>query len=662
MDSDVVLIEMSNSSSNINVTNSQAYVGHENFLKRKEKEAQKRCNEVNVDIDLEEEILKLAPSDILNIFRYDNLGLIVSEKLYYPEDDGTMLTDPISGGLYKKEEILETVGSNLRYIDLDKLLVTILLVEFDKHEGNLKDFSIGEAKALKKLMEKIEKHVGRKNLEIYSDRFSEKMSFDKIKACIEELNHSFVNGVFYSEEEINDLAKEYVYGSKDVSTLSADEFKGALKFTDGEVEIMIKRNPDLLEYFLDIDALNLEQEKNEQDADKKLFGLLEKQDKITQNQLQILYTRGKLSPEHLLELYMEKDKVDLESIDKIKDYVDEEFLSQMVDTPKLVDLYLYKDEDDDGKFDKYRKLYKRLAIDDKSLEEKNDISNDILESSMELLKEESVLELYNLGLVTVDALIGLTGISYLKQLYVSHKLKPTDAKRLFYDGTITEEMLITIMSDKTIDEGEKLSLMYSTFPYLEDMDVRIRLEAYLREVEENARSKGTSTRNRASGEKESNDSQKPSSEDGLKKLRKAYDPCSKFGLILKIDPETTYTYNGSDGTEIFYFPNRDEYMIEKLYGKGKKPATDVATYIVDKNTFEKNKDRIFTNGKINISELYALKKSNSKGVKRLVHTGWANAIVKYYSLDDETRYSKKQIAEIKKLAKEVEESKREVER
>ena len=101
---------------------------------------------------------------------------------------------------------------------------------------------------------------------------------------------------------------------------------------------------------------------------------------------------------------------------------------------------------------------------------------------------------------------------------------------------------------------------------------------------------------------------------------------------------------------------------QKLYDKDRKPATDGATYILSKDVYEQNKDEFYQDGRINISKLYALKNGETKGVKRFIHTGWANAIVKYYDLDNIQKYSRQQIIETQKLAEQVEKSKREIER
>lgn len=632
---------------NFNVINSQVHIGNVNFLTRKEKENERRYNEALKEIDLGTEIKKIAPYDLRHIFRYPNLGVLLADFLY------TNSSDKDAG-----DKMLNTIKSNLRYIDFNKLLLSILQAEFDKYGENVYKFSYEEVERLKKISDRIGILLGGKNIEMDSDRFFGGISYEELSSGIEQLNNSYIAGKFYSKDELDSLAKEYIEGREDVQTLTLHEFKNVLKFTDNEILQMLKRSPDLLEYLI---RNNIIEDSKTEDKDRRLFELIEKQEKVSDRQLQILYDNNKLTSEYLLQLYMNKNKVGIEEIKFLKDFVPEEFFEGMVNSFELVELYLDKDNENE-KFDKYRKLYKTIEIDGKTIEERNHLSDDILDKNIELLKEESIMELYTLGLITVDTVIDYTGGNTLKQLYLSNELKPIDAKRLFYKGLITEDMLKSIMLDTSIDEGKKITLLYSTFPEVEDTEVMRRLEVYLREVTEDLKTISNQDRNLQGNKKEENKSEEDNSDNQLKNLKKAYEPRAKYRLLAIIDEEYKFTYNEKDGTAIFYFPNRDEYVIEKLYDKDRKPATNVATYILAKDVYEQNKDEFYQDGRINISSLYALKKSEVLGVKRFIHTGWANSIVKYYDLDNPKKYSREQILETKRLAEQVEKSKKEIER
>lgn len=661
INSDVSIIEIFNpnskkpsedksSSFNFNVINSQAHIGNTNFLPKKEKENKNRYNEALREIDLEKEIRKIEPCDLRYIFRYPNLGVLLAAFLYNNSSDETPEEQK-----KQADQVLDVIKYNLKYIDFDKLLLSILQAEFDKYGDEIYKFSNEEAQNLKVLSNKIGNLIVDKKVKMGSDRFIEEISYEELRAAIDELSNSYVAGEFYSREDLDHLAQDYIQGRKDAKNLTPQEFKNALKFTDGEILLMLKRNPDLLEYLI---RNNILEDNENEEKDKKLFELIEKQEKISDKQLQVLYDNNKLTKEYLLHLYMDKNKISIEEIKFLRDIVPEEFFEGMVNTSELIALYLNKDNEKE-KFDKYRRLYKAIEIDKKTIEEKNELSDTILDANIELLKEDSIMELYNLGLITIDTVIDYTGGNTLKQLYLSNELKPIDAKRLFYKGIITEEMMRSIMLDPSIDEGKKITLLYSTFPEVEDTEMMRKLELCLREVTEDMKTNPSLERN-SSNNTENN--KEESSESQIKKLKKAYEPRAKYRLLSIIDEEYKFKYNEKDGTAIFYFPNRDEYVIEKLYDKDRKPATNVATYILSKEVYEQNKDKFYQEGRINISELYNLKKSKTKGVKRFIHTGWANSIIKYYDLDNQRKYSKKQILETQRLAEQVEKSKKEIER
>ncbi len=628
---------------NFNVINSQVHIGNVNFLAKKEKENERKYNDALREIDLGTEIKGIAPYDLRHIFRYPNLGVLLADFLYTNSSDEDI-----------EKQMQSIIKTNLRYINFDRLLLSILQADFDRYEGDVYRFSFGEAQKLKKLSDRIGILLNGKNVKMESDRFIDGISYEKLNAAIEQLNNSYIAGEFYSEEELNHLAGDYIDGRKDVQTLTPHEFKNVLKFSENEILSMLKRNPELLDYLI---RNNLMEDEKKENKDMGLFALIEKQAKISDRQLQILYDSNKLTSEYLLQIYMDKDKIGIEEIRALKDYVPEEFFEGIVNTSELVDLYLNKDKEKE-KFEKYRRLFKTIEVDGKTIEEQNQLSEDILDKSIELLKEEYIMELYTLGLITVDTVIGYNETNALKQLYLSNELKPIDAKRLFYNGVITEEMLKSIMLDKTIDESRKITLLYSTFPEIEDTDVMKRLEVCLREVTEDIKT----TPNLGSTGRENKKDEEDSSDGQLKKLKKAYEPRAKYRLLSIIDQEYKFKYNDKDGTSIFYFPNRDEYVIEKLYDKDRKPATNVATYILSKEAYEQNKDQFYEDGRINISKLYSLKNNKVPGVKRFIHTGWANSMVKYYDLDNPKKYSREQILETQRLAEQVEKSKKEIER
>ena len=55
-----------------------------------------------------------------------------------------------------------------------------------------------------------------KKVKINSDRFAGGISFEELYAGINTLKNSYVAGNFFTEEELNSLASDYINGIKDV--------------------------------------------------------------------------------------------------------------------------------------------------------------------------------------------------------------------------------------------------------------------------------------------------------------------------------------------------------------------------------------------------------------------------------------------------------------
>ena len=111
---------------------------------------------------------------------------------------------------------------------------------------------------------------------------------------------------------------------------------------------------------------------------------------------------------------------------------------------------------------------------------------------------------------------------------------------------------------------------------------------------------------------------------------------------------------------MFYLPNKGKYIIEKLYKKNNEPAYGSATYIIDEEDFENRRSEIIKNGKVDKKVLVEMKQGEK--AKKIIHTGWGNAIAKYFDIDNPSKYTERQSKKIRKLAKQVEDSKKVLER
>lgn len=118
--------------------------------------------------------------------------------------------------------------------------------------------------------------------------------------------------------------------------------------------------------------------------------------------------------------------------------------------------------------------------------------------------------------------------------------------------------------------------------------------------------------------------------------------------IFKVD-ENANQEELEDGTNIFYLPNKGCYIIQpvnnSMYGN--------ATYIIEKDLFEKQKDKLINDKKISIMELENLKLDNSNSITKLVHTGWENSLTTFFDMERYEKYTKEEIENIEKIINEI---------
>lgn len=125
---------------------------------------------------------------------------------------------------------------------------------------------------------------------------------------------------------------------------------------------------------------------------------------------------------------------------------------------------------------------------------------------------------------------------------------------------------------------------------------------------------------------------------------------NRKNTILKLD-ENYVQEDLDDGTTIFSLPNKGCYIIETI--RNKENFSGNATYIIDKELFEKQKNRIIENQNLNLNELAILKLENSKSVTKLVYTGWENSIDIFFNMKTQEKYTEEEKTIINKLLEKV---------
>ena len=331
-------------------------------------------------------------------------------------------------------------------------------------------------------------------------------------------------------------------------------------------------------------------------------------------------------------------------------FITEEELGRLKSSQNIVTLYLKKDDspEDFERFQTNLRIYKGLTLEGKTDEEKNGLGIDLLDIEMQLQEEEKVEDLYNFGLITCDNYVELIGNAALKELIEQGKIKPSDLQRLIGNNAFPLDEFKKVLIESQISTEEKIILIYNAFPNNEDREKRDELLKFLyKQVTSNKQQTGT-----GSGEA------RPIP-DKIKEKKMVYDPCARWRLLSKLDPEYAVKYY-SDGHVVFWEPNNGEYIIEKLFdpvSKSGEPryAHGAATYILSAKAFNANKESIIVDGRI---DRHFLSENRSEdGICRYIHKGWADSICRHYDIDNPSKYTKEQIREIREAAEEVENSK-----
>ena len=651
---DIVDVEMTKK--RLDVYSSQEFIGNRGFYDKKRDLTTATLKNIEETIGLENLLGYIKPSDLIQCCRYPNLGNalavriiengeISSDSSYKFEDkvmteiESLQKAEKMPAKTFKWEDFYKVVKDHALYMDFDKVMLLSLAVFYNKYGDRLENFTQEEAIELQEYAEKIENLLENKKVTIDSPRFNRTISFRDINEWVTTLNRHYIGGEFHSNERITELANDIVNGKVDPSVLSREEFVETMRFSTDEIGYIIENIPTSLQFLIENEYITPEVAKQAIDTQEEMLA----------PELLYAYQSGLIDIDKIADLFNCKI-INLDSIRMLKENEDKDKpLDGIVSSKRLIDLYFDKEKREE--FEKYRKLYKLLKIEGKTVEEQKAAADDLIDKSIDLLEEDKIYDLYHMGLIPVDTTIEFVGQSALIKAFSEGELKPTDSKRLYDSGVITIQMIRDVLKDQSIDDGQKLVLIYSTFPNREDVKTRIKLIEYLNDAADNFKNSGRNDKKKKSVEKPS---------DNSPQNKFVTDPCSRWKLISSIDEEYSQEYL-SDGHIIFFLPNEEKYIIEKLYDKNRKPAYGAATYILDERTFEENREQIIKDNKIDKSVLVELKNTQNRNVKRLIHTGWGKGLTEFFDIAESKKYTKEQCRIIKALVEEVESSKKPLE-
>lgn len=257
----------------------------------------------------------------------------------------------------------------------------------------------------------------------------------------------------------------------------------------------------------------------------------------------------------------------------------------------------------------------------------------------------------------------MDGDELVKDITEKGILKPCDAKK--YYNYEQEKKLEEILKSPDMDEAEKLILIYTTFD--DNPEKRKYYINYLSASSKDLYLKGSSSNNLLKEEKEDR------KKDKRQNQKTITDPYHRWRLFTLLDPNYTKKY--IDGYLIVNLLNTRKTIIEKMYQRKDKklePAYGTATFILDTEEYEKISEKLIENEKFNILALRKTAKENNERITKITHhsygndeqqkSTWGKRLIKSICKKEEEVYSSKELEEISKCIKEIENSRKEIER
>lgn len=570
----------------------------------------------------------------------------------------------------REKYIRQMLVNNAKYVDIDRLLLIIgyRIIETLEQQNttiqgrNIESFSKTEQEAyfeyLQAVMQEILKEVS-----------------DKTKIEAELLEGEEKD---YTLNSLKNDAKRLT-GTRYVSKKELEEMRRALV----EGEILIIDIPEDIRMILEVKTSDYDKmmlnrienliyliEKFEENdvSEKDCYRLIGMLDKIPGNVLDAMKNRGILSFDRAVE-YFEAGKITAE---QVKNNIPEEEVDLNRINEKIRELYLEmkKVENDESKmqeyietissFSRYAGLYRQFNFEGKSEEEINSNSSNLIESfGDELLNNETLSELYQYGLISLDSSVDW-GID-INEMLIMGKMKPTDVKRFYERGQISLEQIKEVLVSEDMSSEDKQDLIYSTFDGEEEEQEKLRNELIqLLRIDEEYR------------EESKNTGKARARKSGIKRKEYVTDHFARWKFLSLVDKEygkmllpKGVTVN--DGHRLFLLPSHGKVVIEKMYENRKgrmENCYGYATYIMNIEEFFKNiegEEGIIAYDKINRGVLLGLSEAG-KADKKIHGGNWGKSLMKYFGIDEKNeRYSKEELEAIKKAADAVKESRREKE-
>jgi hypothetical protein len=359
-----------------------------------------------------------------------------------------------------------------------------------------------------------------------------------------------------------------------------------------------------------------------------------------------LLRNTELKEEDFIDLYV-NGNANLELIEQMKlgempkEYFDTRFMELFSE-----DVY-FDTKESNTKLKRYANLYSVL----REQEQIDTTTDDLVVKLSGMFGEEFIPnimgELYKTGIADIEEAMQWLGGEFIATQYKQEVLQPVEIREMYNKGKIDLQELagmISLLEDNT----EKFMVISSLFPEAESIEIRQELFKRCLELGDSLKEDDKGTK-RKKGKKSDN-----------KYDQYITDPEERFKAAQLLDKEYSLKMT-SDGHAIMHLPNLQTVWIEKMLDKDGNPYYGAASYFVNEEYFEKNKDTILVEDKVKRRKLS--QNSESKSIEKLIHspTGWVKGVKRILKINEETR-TPEELQEIENAMKSVKESRRKIER
>jgi len=359
-----------------------------------------------------------------------------------------------------------------------------------------------------------------------------------------------------------------------------------------------------------------------------------------------LLRNTELKEEDFIDLYV-NGNANLELIEQMKlgempkEYFDTRFMELFSE-----DVY-FDTKESNTKLKRYANLYSVL----REQEQIDTTTDDLVVKLSGMFGEEFIPnimgELYKTGIADIEEAMQWLGGEFIATQYKQEVLQPVEIREMYNKGKIDLQELVGMIS-LLEDNTEKFMVISSLFPEAENIEIRQELFKRCLELGDSLKEDDKGTK-RKKGKKSDN-----------KYDQYITDPEERFKAAQLLDKEYSLKMT-SDGHAIMHLPNLQTVWIEKMLDKDGNPYYGAASYFVNEEYFEKNKDTILVEDKVKRRKLS--QNSESKSIEKLIHspTGWVKGVKRILKINEETR-TPEELQEIDNAMKSVKESRRKIER